>query len=64
MTTGFGQQRVNFQTACHPAPRPKPTTDPTTGRFLPGHVPANKGKTWGDYFMQAIFRAMMASTTT
>ena len=32
-----------------PTPRPKPTTDPKTGRFLPGHVPTNKGKTWGDY---------------
>ena len=32
-----------------PTPRPKPTRCPKTGRFLPGHVPANKGKTWGDY---------------
>lgn len=23
--------------------------DKTTGRFLPGHVPANKGKTWSQY---------------
>lgn len=32
-----------------PIPRPKPTTDPKTGRFLPGHVPANKGKTWDEF---------------
>lgn len=32
-----------------PTPRPKPTRCPKTGRFLPGHVPTNKGKTWGDY---------------
>ena len=30
-------------------PRPKPTTDPKTGRFLPGHVPFNKGKKWADF---------------
>ncbi len=32
-----------------PTPRPKPTIDPKTGRFLPGHVPANKGKTWAEF---------------
>ncbi len=32
-----------------PIPRPKPTRCHKTGRFLPGHVPANKGKTWSDF---------------
>ena len=32
-----------------PTLRPKPTTDPKTGRFLPGHVPFNKGKKWADF---------------
>lgn len=32
-----------------PTPRPKPTRCPKTGRFLPGHVPANKGKTWAEF---------------
>lgn len=32
-----------------PTPQPKPTVDKKTGRYLPGHVPANKGKTWDEY---------------
>ena len=27
----------------------RPTRNKVTGRFLPGHVPANKGKRWADY---------------
>jgi hypothetical protein len=32
-----------------PTPRLKSTTDPKTGRFLPGHVPFNKDKKWADF---------------
>ena len=30
-------------------PPPRPTRSPATGRFLPGHVPANKGRKWSEY---------------
>lgn len=30
-------------------PPPRPTRSPATGRFLPGHVPPNKGKKWSEY---------------
>ena len=30
----------------------RPTRNKVTGRFLPGHVPANKGKHWADYLSE------------
>lgn len=30
----------------------RPTRNKVTGRFLPGHVPANKGKRWADYLSE------------
>ena len=30
-------------------PQPRPTINKANGRFLPGHVPANKGKKWDEF---------------
>ena len=30
-------------------PTERPKRNPTNGRFLPGHTPANKGKKWSEY---------------
>lgn len=30
-------------------PTERPLRNKVTGRFLPGHVPSNKGKTWDEY---------------
>lgn len=33
-------------------PTARPTRNKLTGRFLPGHVPAYKGKRWADYLSE------------